>query len=183
MAELSASADGAFSFSPSQLLTLLVVVLILGVAVAIAGTLLVLVFGLAVLCILAATDLVTRRVPNAIVYPSLAVYLMGFTLTNRSHIDEALAGGAICFFAMLIIQLIGRGALGMGDVKYGMLMGCLLGPRLGPEAIIFGFMVGAVAAIILMAAHKVSRRDSLPFTPFLAGGTFMTLIFSGWSFG
>ncbi len=92
---------------------------------------------------------------------------------------EALIGGAGCLGVMFAIALVGRGAMGMGDVKYGCLVGCILGLRVGAVALASGFAFGAALAIPLLLLRLRSRKDSVPLSPFLTVGALFWMFVAG----
>jgi prepilin signal peptidase PulO-like enzyme (type II secretory pathway) len=79
--------------------------------------------------------------------------------------------GVFGFFFLLFICTKGRG-MGFGDVVYALLMGFLLG---FPRVIIglyVAFLTGAVISLILvLIGKKRLKGGTIPFGPFLVGGT------------
>lgn len=72
-----------------------------------------------------------------------------------------------------------RTGIGMGDVKLMTMMGLALGYfhwHLVILALFIGYLVGAVVAILLILLKKKSRKDRIPFAPYLALGSFVSLI-------
>ena len=123
-----------------------------------------------VLLLLAAIDIQHRLLPNAIILPaSVAVALIVAVSTPGDFLAHFLAGLALggFFFAFAAIF---PGSIGMGDAKLGFLLGLALGAKtLGATMIAFaGLLVGAV--YVLATRGLSSRKDSLPFGPFLALG-------------
>jgi len=85
--------------------------------------------------------------------------------------------GAFGFLLFLHIVTKGKG-MGMGDVKYVLFMGLLLGPEKTIMAFYVAFVVGAIVGLFLMMIHKMGRKSVIPFGPFLILGTFVA-----WWFG
>jgi leader peptidase (prepilin peptidase)/N-methyltransferase len=135
--------------------------------------------AVAMLLLLGYIDLMTLKVPNALVYPSIAFMLAGTAIVDTSLGLEALIGGAACLGIMFVIALIGRGSMGMGDVKYGCLVGCILGLRVGVVALASGFALGAILAVPLLLLRIRSRKDSVPLSPFLTVGALFWMFFVG----
>ena len=83
---------------------------------------------------------------------------------------QRLAAGAGAFVVLAALAILGRGALGGGDVK----MMAVLGLWLGVNGIIttacIGFMVGGVAAVIFLLLKIHGRKDYFAFGPFLIIG-------------
>src|SRR4051812_24374316 len=134
------------------------------------------------LVVLAAFDVVTWRVPNLLVYPFIVFALVSTALLDVSFLDNALLGGGACLLVMFVLAVIGRGTMGMGDVKAGCLAGCMLGLRFGIAALVLGFAAGAVVALPLLLLRIRSRKDSIPLTPFLAAGAIFVIVLVGPTF-
>ena len=70
------------------------------------------------------------------------------------------------------LSILGRGALGGGDVK----MMAVVGLWLGKEVILAlttGFILGGVAAVVLLLLRRAGRKDFFAFGPFLIIGTLL----------
>jgi leader peptidase (prepilin peptidase)/N-methyltransferase len=70
--------------------------------------------------------------------------------------------------------------IGFGDVRLAGLCGAFLG-WIGYREVIAGFLLSfilaGVPAVVLLAMRKVQRRTQIPFGPFLAAGTVITVLF------
>jgi len=69
--------------------------------------------------------------------------------------------------------------IGMGDVKLMVVVGLALGYfhwYLVLIQVFLGYMIGAVAAVLLMCFAGLRRKDRLPFVPFLAVAAVVTLV-------
>lgn len=130
--------------------------------------------GCLVLVALSVTDLETRRVPNRIVVPALAVALVA-----RSALDPSLEWllGALAVGALLfVLAVVHPAGLGMGDVKLGAFLGAWLG-WYGVLALVLGaFAAFLPAAAILVTRGREGRKVGLPFAPFLALGGVLALL-------
>ena len=82
-----------------------------------------------------------------------------------------LVGGGLFF----VIILASRGGMGGGDMKLGAMMGAFLGWKLVLLAILLGVFAGGAVAIGLLATGTKGRKDPVPFGPFLALGTVVSL--------
>ncbi|MDR7540572.1 MAG: prepilin peptidase [Armatimonadota bacterium] len=119
-------------------------------------------------------DLDHQIVPNAITYPGLAAGLALSALQGRIVPAVVAAAGAGAFF--LLIALVSRGGMGGGDIKLAAMMGAFLGWPAIAVGLLVGFLVGAAAGLVLMAARKRSRKDPIPFGPALAVGGVVALL-------
>ena len=83
---------------------------------------------------------------------------------------QRLAAGVGAFIVLAALAILGRGALGGGDVK----MMAVLGLWLGVNGIIttacIGFILGGIAAIIMLLLRIHGRKDFFAFGPFLIMG-------------
>lgn len=67
-------------------------------------------------------------------------------------------------------------AMGMGDVKLGLLLGGALGTAV-LDALLIGFLAIVPVALALLARHgSAARRATLPLGPFLAFGAIVVLL-------
>jgi prepilin signal peptidase PulO-like enzyme (type II secretory pathway) len=67
----------------------------------------------------------------------------------------------------------------MGDVKLALLMGALLGGAV-VVALFLAFFFGAVVGLVLILAKRKTRKDAIPFGPYLALGTMLALLYGSW---
>jgi leader peptidase (prepilin peptidase)/N-methyltransferase len=90
-----------------------------------------------------------------------------------THILTAL--GVFGFFLLLFLITRGKG-LGFGDVVYAFLMGLVLGYPKIFVGLYVAFLTGAVVSLILVwTGRKKMKGGSIPFGPFLVGGTIIGL--------
>lgn len=137
---------------------------------------------LGVLLALAMIDLEHHRLPNAIVYPAslaLAVWIcLGAMLGAPMDPVGAAIGAASFGGGLLLVALVSRGGMGLGDVKLagaiGMMVGAVDLPSVAvaaAAAIVFGGLT-AVWALL----RGAGRRSAIPFGPMLSLGTFVALL-------
>jgi leader peptidase (prepilin peptidase)/N-methyltransferase len=131
---------------------------------------------LGVLLALAVIDARTKKLPNRIVYPTLAasaVYLAGAALAG-GPVDLLRAGIGFLAYGggLLVVALVSPKGMGMGDVKLAALIGLVLGAlglRYVAVAAGLGILLGGVGAVVALLAGA-SRKQAVPFGPFLAAG-------------
>jgi prepilin signal peptidase PulO-like enzyme (type II secretory pathway) len=135
-----------------------------------------------VLVLLSVIDIEQGLLPNRIVLPATGVIL---ALQLVFFPDQALEWivatvGAGLFF--LIAYLSYRAGLGLGDVKFAMLLGAGLG-----KGVVLGIFLGMFAAgigglVIIGRQGLDARKQTMPLGPFLALGAVISLFFSGSDF-
>ena len=127
----------------------------------------------AVLVAVSAIDLEHRIIPNRIVLPATVVVLAANTARDLSP-EWALAALAASGF-LFAAALAYPGGMGMGDVKLALLMGAALG-RTVPVALMAGMLAAMVPSVVLLVRHgSKARKMGIPFGPFLAIGSVVTL--------
>lgn len=132
----------------------------------------------AVVAVLVVVDLDHKRIPNRILYPGTVVAVV--LLAVGAWVDgepgavlRGLGGGAMYFGFLLLVALLARGGFGMGDVKFGFLLGTFAAYRSWESlavAAVMAFMVGGLVSIVLLVLRRAGRRDTIPFGPALAIG-------------
>jgi len=138
---------------------------------------------LSVTVVFVISDLDHRRIPNRITYPAIVggVGLLGLTelvAPNSGSVVRGLVAGAVAFGVFLLLGILARGGLGMGDVKLMALVGLFLGYR-GWDVLLLGVVFGALAggfpAIVLLLTRRAGRKDELPYGPPLILGAWVAL--------
>lgn len=137
------------------------------------------------LLVVSVIDYNTRRIPNALVYPltpALLVLLVAAALLNGEpgRITDMLIGAVGAFAFLLLLAFINPRGMGMGDVKYAAFLGIGLG-YVGIGSVLIGifgaFLLGSVISITLIVTKLRTRKDLIPFGPFLSAGAFLALLF------
>ena len=133
---------------------------------------------------LAAIDLEHRRLPDAIVLPSLVVVTV-LLLASAAlagdwlRVGQTLGGGAALFAGYLLIAIVYPVGMGGGDVKLAPLVGVVLG-WVGWSAVVVGvfagFLLGALWGVALMLLRRGGRKTALPFGPFMLLGAWIGIV-------
>jgi len=120
-------------------------------------------------------DLEHQIIPNKInlfgFVSGIIVSLLTGHLSLLNIFFGFLAAGGLLF----LIALLSRGGMGGGDVKLGAVIGVFLGWPLALLALFISFILGGLGGIVLLALKKKGRKDMIPFGPFLALGSLITL--------
>jgi leader peptidase (prepilin peptidase)/N-methyltransferase len=143
----------------------------------------VMIFYTSLFIIIFVIDLEHSLILNKVVYPGIIVaFLLSlypwpwFSESIGMRVAYAALGGAIGFVIFLLIALVSRGGMGWGDVKLAALIGLATGFPLVFLAIIMAAILGGIVAVALMIARKRTRRQTIPFGPFLALAAMVTLL-------
>lgn len=125
----------------------------------------------------AITDLQTGYAFDAVTFPALA----GVTIAAASHgaLAAALTGALTCGGILAVLYAVTRGnGLGFGDVKVGALIGSACGVHTSLTILCAAFVSGGVYAAFRLL-RGASRKDSVPFVPYLAASYGAVVLLSG----
>ena len=136
---------------------------------------------------LAAIDIQVQRLPDRLTlpaYPVLIALLAVAALTGHDigALVRALLGGLALGAGYLLLGVARPGQLGGGDIKLAGLVGLVLGWLGWPAVLsgaVLGFVLAAVASLMLLAARRVTMRSAISFGPFLLGGALLVILAGG----
>lgn len=86
-----------------------------------------------------------------------------------------LLGGGLYF----LIAVVSKGGMGGGDIKMMAMVGAFLGWKAVLLITFIGSLTGSLVGILLMLFKGKGRKAKIPFGPFLAVGSLITLFFGG----
>ena len=106
-----------------------------------------------------------------IVVPQLFLHTEQTLYLVFSGVTGFLLAGVV----FLAVYLISRRGLGGGDVKLMAVAGLYLGFGGVLPAMLYGSVLSALTALVLIARKKIKPRDSIPLVPFLYVGMMLTM--------
>ena len=127
------------------------------------------------LVIITAIDIEHQIIPDVITLPGIALGLAVGTYTI-GYTDSLLGffvGGGLFY----LLAVLSNGGMGGGDIKYISAAGAFLGWQKVLLVIFIGALLGSVVGVFQIAVQKKSRKSLIPFGPFLAAGTLITLFY------
>ncbi|MPZ87408.1 MAG: prepilin peptidase [Nitriliruptorales bacterium] len=136
------------------------------------------------LLVIAVIDVNTRKIPNRLTYPltpALAGLLVAAALLGGEPwlSLRAVLGGLAAFAMLLLLAMINPRGMGMGDVKLAGFIGLGLG-YLGWAHVVLGvfagFLLASLVLTVAMLAGRRSRKDMVPFGPYLSAGALLALL-------
>jgi leader peptidase (prepilin peptidase)/N-methyltransferase len=132
---------------------------------------------------LAFIDLDCRRLPSAIILPSYVVLGVLLTVSSAVHGDwwalaRAAIGAAALFGLYFLLALVYPAGMGFGDVRLSGILGAVLA-YLSWSALVVGafggFVLGAIAGVVVLATGRGDRKTALPFGPFMIGAALLAI--------
>lgn len=141
---------------------------------------------LAILWAVAYIDAKSYRIPNEFIVFGLilrvALLPFEFIFTEGDVLAVILAdliAAAALFVAAALCKMCIKNSIGSGDIKLFIVMGLFLGLDGIWSAIFMSLIVSFFIALYLLIRKKKTRKDSIPFGPAVAAGTFISVFFSG----
>jgi len=134
------------------------------------------------LLICTATDLLRYRVPNAITYPGTLLALAAALVMPGADFQSALLAFVAAGVGFLALALATNGGFGLGDVKLAALIGAALGLQASYQALFLGIVGGGLILLALFAIGAVSRKQAVPYAPFLALAAVAVVLTQGAAF-
>ncbi|MCZ7572266.1 MAG: A24 family peptidase [Ardenticatenaceae bacterium] len=121
-------------------------------------------------------DVEHRRVLNIMLAPAVVVTIAVSLLPGGLDPLNALLGGAVGFGLFFAMAILGRGALGAGDVKLAGLIGLMTGYPGVLAALFIGIVLGGSAALLLILSRRAGRKSYMPYAPYLSLGALVVLL-------
>lgn len=134
----------------------------------------------------AAADYKVHKIPNQFIVTALIIRTIiyapefinsassAFTVLKNDLIGAVVIGG---FF--LIILLIFKNSIGMGDVKLFAVMGLYQGLWGAINSVFFSLVVSFFISVFLLITKKKGRKDVISFGPSILLGTVVAIAISG----
>jgi leader peptidase (prepilin peptidase)/N-methyltransferase len=128
-------------------------------------------------------DLDHQIIPHAITLPGIPLGILASVITGEPLPRDAAAGALIGAGLVYLIAVYAdvawqRESMGGGDVNLLAMIGAFLGWRGALLSFFIGVVAGAVVSVALLAVGRLSRKDRIPFGPFLALGA-VVAVFAG----
>lgn len=133
---------------------------------------------------LAWIDAAVQRLPDVLTAPAYAgtagLLLLAAAASGHWHdMLRAAIGGLALAAAYLVLAIVSRSAIGLGDAKLAASLGTMLawaGWSALAAGTLAGFLLAAVYGLGLLALRRTSWRQRIPFGPFMIAGAFLALV-------
>lgn len=117
------------------------------------------------------TDVYLKTTLTGIIFGIIFVLIgnyLGSGITE--YVYGAFLGGGIISLIILITN-----GMGWGDAEICFMSGIFLGLKLTVVMLFFSFVIGGISGLILILLKKKSRRDYIPFGPFISIAAILTV--------
>lgn len=142
-----------------------------------------LIFVLSSLLVIFVYDLKYYLIPDVVLFPSMifvaSILVLAAIISKNLFIVDNIIG-ALIFSGFFFVQyFISKGRwVGGGDIKLGFLLGLVLGWQLALVCLFLAYIIGASVALSLILLKQKTRKDIMPFGPFLIA-SFVFCLFYG----
>ncbi|MGY5318248.1 prepilin peptidase [Neomicrococcus lactis] len=132
---------------------------------------------------LAWIDARTHLLPNKLVLPWMRWTFVLLVVAGLAHGEPqraigAVAGGVVLFAGYLVLHLVQRSGMGMGDVKLAAILGAYLGFVSWWHVLwgtLFAFLLGSLFTLGGIVVGKMRGSTSIAFGPFMLLGAVIAL--------
>lgn len=97
--------------------------------------------------------------------------------TNSLDIWDMIIASFLGGGLLLFIAVISRGGMGGGDIKFAAVLGIWLGWQYLLLTLLLSFIIGGVGGLLLLAFKLKTRKDFIPFGPFIALGALVSTLY------
>ncbi|MZH04933.1 MAG: prepilin peptidase [Nitrospinae bacterium] len=127
------------------------------------------------LVIITAIDIEHQIIPDVITLPGIIFGLAAgsYSIGYFNSFMGFLVGGGLFY----LLAVLSNGGMGGGDIKYIAAAGALVGWQKVLLIIFIGAFLGSFVGLFQIVVQKKSRKSLIPFGPFLAVATLITLFY------
>jgi prepilin signal peptidase PulO-like enzyme (type II secretory pathway) len=134
------------------------------------------VYSVCVLVWLSLIDLESHRLPNRILLPGTIVLAVLELAADPGRFPSRLLAASAAFALFLVLALVYRSGLGIGDAKLMLFLGLALGPNV-IYALLLGSLAAAAFAVPVLARRgRAARKVVIPLGPFLSVGALIVYL-------
>ena len=136
---------------------------------------------LGILYVILQTDLAEMTIPNEAVICGLVaavvLRLIHHPLPFWNYAAAAIgASGFLLAIGLLFEKVLGKEAMGGGDIKLYLFLGLVLGIKLTALSVFLASFLGLLVLLPLQVLNKKGTGEPVPFGPFIAGGAWIALL-------
>lgn len=134
---------------------------------------------------LSIVDFKSHRLPNQLVgwftaTQILIMVVISWIASDFACLLTALGVAAATMISYVLLYLVSRGSLGMGDVKFAFPLGLCVGWYSADQwlvAIFVSFFIAGLVSVIGLLTKRMTRKSRLAFGPYMFLGTFLVCVF------
>lgn len=135
---------------------------------------------------IAAIDFRIQKIPNQLLIAVLMIrvllYVAEFSVSVTTAfrvLKDGLLGAVVIGIFFLLLLLIFKNSIGMGDIKLFAVMGLYQGLWGAINSVFFSLMVSFILSVGLLITRKKGRKDTISFGPSILLGTIIAMGLAG----
>ena len=130
----------------------------------------------ATLVLIFVIDFEHQIIPDSLIFFGILVTVLKILILDQS-IYSGLFAGFLAATLLLLLNIITKGrGMGLGDVKFAVLGGLILGLNYFLIWLFVSFLTGGIYGTILILGRRAGLKDKVAFGPFLIIGLIITQI-------
>jgi len=119
---------------------------------------------------------------HQLILDKVLLWLAGFGVVINLYLGsveplDMLIAGLMGGGLLLLIAVVSKGGMGGGDIKFAAALGLCFGWQSLLLTLLLSFALGGIGGALLLALKLKSRKDFIPFGPFIALGALITLLY------
>jgi leader peptidase (prepilin peptidase)/N-methyltransferase len=126
------------------------------------------------LIVVTGIDFDHKLIPDVITLPGILIGLACSPFLPHGFVEGLMAllagGGFFWIVAAASDKILGKPGMGGGDIKLAAMMGAFLGLQNLVVAVFIALLSGSLISLVLIGLGRKTRKDVIPFGPFLALG-------------
>lgn len=134
-------------------------------------------FLLSLLIVISFIDIEHKIIPNKIILTGLIVGAIFRVLMFNYGVWDYVIGFVLGGGVLLLISLLSGGGMGGGDIKLMAMIGLFIGWKLTLLTLFIAALLGAVGGIILIALKIKTRKDYIPFGPYISVACIISILY------
>jgi len=130
-----------------------------------------------ILLLASITDVKQKLIPDKLILAGVLAGLLLFAFYPQLHAVTLIINIGIIAATLLIIHLLSKKALGLGDVKLITLMGLYITLSEVFAVALIAVILSGVLSSLLLLFGKIKKDSAIPFVPFLLVSSILVFYF------
>jgi len=127
-------------------------------------------------------DIRFKRIPDVLVLPAIGVFVLKRAICGEGQVHIPLLYGALGFGFILLLSLLSRGNIGLGDGKLSALLAVVFGFQGWLIALFIASSAGLLYGGLRMKYGGMKREERIPYAPFLTLGGLVSFFVQNYRF-
>lgn len=135
----------------------------------------------------ALVDYKVQLIPNDFMLGALIMRVLFFAIELFispsliwTNLKDGIVAAVVIAGFFLIIHVLFKNSIGMGDVKLFAIIGLYQGIWGATNTVFFSLLVSFFLSVVLLILKKVTKKDAISFAPSILLGTIISILLSGY---